>query len=94
MKFFGEQQTNTSISHVPNWKFVRYHQVPTKILFFPIGKLELPTNQKSCFVFFMLATLFLAHVATLWLAHVAIGNVPTFFLLYQKPLTYGACIHT
>jgi hypothetical protein len=39
MKCFGA--TNTSISHVPNWKFVGTNQ----ILFFPIGKLELPTNQ-------------------------------------------------
>jgi hypothetical protein len=38
----------------------------------------------------MLATLFLAHVATLLLAHVAIGNVPTFFLLYQKHLWWYA----
>jgi len=38
----------------------------------------------------MLATLFLAQVATLLLAHVAIGNVPTFFLLYQKHLWWYA----
>jgi hypothetical protein len=38
MKFFWEQQ-NTSISHVPNWKFVGTTKYQQKLLFFPIGKL-------------------------------------------------------
>jgi hypothetical protein len=66
MNFFWSNNNKfTSISHVPNWKFVGTTKYQQNSLLPKLGNLSYYQPTKVLLCFFMLATLFLAHVATL-----------------------------